>query len=439
VEAFAAGRSSAYAIDAFLKNKPLPTDLPPLRSRTTGLIVNLDGIEAAPRVAMPDLPYQDRLAAPEAEVELGLSREVARTEAERCLTCVCSECVKNCTFLQAYVGHFPYTEKEIVSVLQEVGELKPKIPYSCHYCGLCQAVCPKELHAGEVCLDFRRRLVAGGKGPLPEHRSIQNYVKWGTHALFTLTQPDPVSGKAERVFFPGCSLPGYSPHLVRAAYDYLKQRLPHTGLMLNCCGAPSRLIGEEALFQGIVANVAKEMAKLGASEMIVACTHCLESFRENLPELKCRTMYEILLETGLPDQTRTTPSLRFHIHDACGARLTPVVHEAVRQMVTGLGHRYEEMPHHKERSICCGAGGMAPAVDAALAQTMTDFRLSEARHDLITYCATCRAVFAQARHPALHVLDLIFNPAWPKARLTRPANSLRRWWQRWRLKRSLQS
>ncbi len=439
VEAFAAGRRAAYAIDAFLKNKALPADLPPLRSRTTGLIVNLEGVKHAPRTAMPSLSCQERLAAPAAEAELGLSPDAAHQEADRCLTCVCSECVTNCTFLQAYVGHFPYTEKEIVAILEERGIAQPQIPYSCHYCGLCQAVCPKDLFAGEVCLDFRRRLVDGGKGPLPQHRGIQSYVKWGTSPTFILTRSDPTTGKAAQVFFPGCSLSGYSPHLVRTAYEYLRERLPHTGIMLNCCGAPSRLTGEENLFQDIVARVAGEMEKLGARELIAACTHCLETFREHLPNIQSRSLYEVMAELGVPEQSRriAAPNI-FQVHDACGARFRPEVQRAVRQVLGLMGHRYEEMPHHGDRTICCGAGGMVPAVDAALAQRMTDFRLSEAQHDLVTYCATCRARFAEANYPAVHLLEVLLNPDWPKARTAPPAKSTRRWWQRWRLKRYFQ-
>ena len=81
---------------------------------------------------------------------------------------------------------------------------------------------------------------------------------------------------------------------------------------------------------------------------------------------------------------------------------------------------------------------MVPAVHGALAQKMMEFRLSEAHRDLITYCASCRARFRQAGRPAAHVLELIFNPHWEKAKAAPPPGSLKRWWNRWRLKRDLQ-
>ncbi|MDP3183368.1 MAG: FAD-dependent oxidoreductase [Desulfobaccales bacterium] len=437
VAAFAAGRRAALAIHCYLEEKPLPEILPPLSSRSTKLIVDLTDVPLALRQIQDHLPLAERLSQPRAEVELGFNQAGAATEAARCLACVCSQCVTNCTFLQRYVTHYPFTEKELVRILQERGAAEPLIPYSCHFCGLCQAVCPQDLHAGQACLQVKQRLVEMGKGPLPQHQGIQNYVKWGTSPHFTLSRPDPATGKARRVFFPGCSLPGYSPHLVRAAYAYLRGKLPGTGLMLNCCGAPSQLLGENEVLERVINQVATEMEKLGAQELIAACTHCLHTIAQYRPQIKTRSLYEVILEMGLPEGMESGPPKVFNIHDACGARQAPAIQEAVRRLVTEMGHTYEEMPHSRERSLCCGAGGMVPAVDAPLAQKMTDCRLSEAHRDLITYCATCRARFAAAHHPALHVLELLFNPRWEQARTARPSGSLKRWWRRWRLKGEL--
>jgi NADPH-dependent glutamate synthase beta subunit-like oxidoreductase len=437
VEAFAAGRRAALAIHGALSGQPRPQKLPPLSGRGTSLIVDTDGAPITCRQAMPDLSLAARPARPDAEVELGFSQEAAQAEAARCLTCACSRCVKNCTFLQHYVEQFPATEKGLVRLLEDRGAADPLLPYSCHYCGLCQAVCPKDLHAGRVCLAAREDLVARGRGPLPPHKGIQDYVKWGSSPIFALSRPDPATGKAARVFFPGCSLSGHFTEVVKAAYAHLRRRLPDTGIMLNCCGAPSYFMGEKDVMLRILRNVAGELAKLGATEVIVACTHCHLTFQEFLPEITTRTIYEVLNELGLPEGASDTEPAVFNVQDACGARQAPHIHEAVRRLITGLGHTVEEMPHNRERSICCGSGGMVPAVAPDLARRMTDFRLSEATHDLVTYCASCRARLAKTGYPTLHVLDLPFNPAWQRTKTQLPPHSLLRWWRRWRLKQHL--
>jgi NADPH-dependent glutamate synthase beta subunit-like oxidoreductase len=438
VEAFAAGRRAAVAIDCFLCNTPLPENLPPLGSRTTDLIVNTTGISPAPRLLMPRLEIKTRLAEPQAEVDLGYTPEAAAAEAARCLSCTCSQCVQNCTFLQHYVPDYPHTGKEFVRILRARGEAEPRIPYSCQVCGLCQAVCPKELDVGLACREFREHLCDTGRGPLPQHKGTRNFVKWGTSPTFALSRPDPATGKARRIFFPGCNLPGHSPHLVKAAYAYLREKLPDTGIMLNCCGAPSDLLGEKEVLNRLAAGVAAEMARLGADELITACTYCLFIIRQHRPEIKTRSLYEVMLERGLPPGAKTGKSAVFNVHDSCGARQSPPIQEAVRRLLQEAGHRYEEMLHCKERSICCGSGGMAPAVDAALTRKMTEFRLSEASFDLVTYCASCRARLAGAGHPALHLLELIFNPDWEQAKTAPPAGPRKRWWRRWRLERYFQ-
>jgi NADPH-dependent glutamate synthase beta subunit-like oxidoreductase len=434
VEAFAAGRRAALAIEAYLRQQPLPEVLPPLTSRATGLIPDTDGAMPVPRAHMECLPLAARKELPEGEVELGFTRQEAQAETERCLSCVCSRCVTHCTFLQNYVRQYPYTEKEVVRLLQERGAEEPLIPYSCHFCGLCQAVCPKDLHAGEVCLDLRQKLVNTGKGPLPPHKGIQNYVKWGTSPTFTLTRPDPATGRARWAFFPGCSLPGYNPHLVKAAYAYLREKLPDVGIILNCCGAPSHLTGEAGVFEGVLDRVAGELERLGWPELIAACTHCLHTLKDSRPDIRVRSIYEIMAEKGLPEASRAAAPGVFNIHDACGARQAPRIHEAVRRLVTEMGYSIEEMEHHGERTICCGAGGMVEAVNAPLARKMQDFRLSEATRDLITYCATCRARFREAGRHSAHLLDLVLNSDWKRALQTPPSGSLKRWWNRWRLK-----
>ncbi|MGD0826625.1 MAG: FAD-dependent oxidoreductase [Desulfobaccales bacterium] len=436
VAAFAAGRRAALAMDCYLQGRALPEVLPPVASRSTALVVATADVAPAPRQEMAQLNPEERLRLPAAEVEQGFTPDLARQEAARCLACTCSQCVKNCTFLQHYVQDYPPTEQGLVRLLEERGEAEPLIPYSCHICGLCEAVCPVGLYGGGACLEFREHLVAAGQGPLPQHRGIRNYVRWGAHPLMALSRPDPSSGRARRVFFPGCSLAGHSPHLVAAAYAHLRQRLPDTGIVLNCCGAPSQLLGERQMLEQVAGGVAAAMAKLGAEELIVACTHCQHTIQDLLPDLKTHSIYEVLAENGLPPGAKGGKEVEiFNIHDACGARQAPRVHQAVRHLLKALGHDFAEMAHSRERSICCGSGGMVPAVAPALAQRMTEFRLSEAQFDLVTYCATCRARFAAAGRPALHLLEMIFNPGWRQAKTSPPPGSLNRWLRRWRLKR----
>ncbi len=181
--------------------------------------------------------------------------------------------------------------------------------------------------------------------------------------------------------------------------------------------------------------MAREITRLGAGELIAACTHCRHTIGEHLPGIRTRSIYEVMLEMGLPPGANNAAGGIFNLHDACGARQSPGIHEAVRRLVTASGHRIEEMEHNRERAICCGSGGMVPAVHPELAGKMTAFRLSKASRDLVTYCASCRARFAGAGRESLHLLELLFNPRWRTAKAAPPPGSLKRWWRRRRLQR----
>ena len=182
---------------------------------------------------------------------MGLSKDEAKREAERCLSCECKLCIEECEFLKQFC-QFP---KELAHRF-ELGYFreKPDIPYSCNLCDLCQKVCPEELNIGNMCLELRRQLVAEGLGPLPTHRFVKVNQDWSLSDNFALAQPDPESGECKRVFFPGCNLSGYSPSLVIKTYDYLRDRLPGTGILLRCCGAPTHALGEQSQFQGILTD-----------------------------------------------------------------------------------------------------------------------------------------------------------------------------------------
>ena len=328
----------------------------------------------------------------------------------------CGACVNDCDFLMKY-GASPL--KLARAFERGVGRENPLIPYSCSLCGHCAKVCPEELNIGEVCETVRDGLVAEGKGPLQQHE----YLAWNLNIClsdkFALAEPDPAATRCERVFFPGCGLAGYNPSLVTRSWDYLRQKLPGTGIVLYCCGAPVRDIGQKTKMKDILKHISDEMARLGATEIITCCTNCYKTFKLYAPGLKLRTIYEVILEKGLPDGLTTKP-WTFSLHDSCPARDEPRIQEAVRSLTRKMGFHIHEMKNSKELSQCCGMGGMVGYADIWLALEATKRRVAEAPYDLLTYCANCRETLTNpevGNKAALHMLDLIFNPNWEQDRL----------------------
>ncbi|RJQ46840.1 MAG: (Fe-S)-binding protein, partial [Nitrospiraceae bacterium] len=257
-----------------------------------------------------------------------------------------------------------------------------------------------------------------------------------TSSFFTLSKgPESRDGTTPKtVFFPGCSLPAYSPELVLKSYQYLRQVIPGAGIVLNCCGKPSYDMGDAKRFKTIFDNTVKTFKDLGVEEVVVSCINCHKMFREN-SDIKLRTLYEVMLEKGLPKTVSGNGQI-ISVHDSCPARYRPEIRNAVRAILSESGYRIEEMQFKNELTRCCGAGGCAPTGNTALSDRHTRKRVSQAKGLLVTYCAHCRERFSSYA-PSLHVLDFILSRP-GKKHFREYHDSWINWLHRWYLKKRLQ-
>ena len=341
---------------------------------------------------------------------------------DRCVEC--KLCVEECEFLQEICEN----PKQLLDKLRDgslAKEKKGRIPYSCNICDLCESVCPSEINMGDICLEFRQQMVKEGSGPLAAHkRFVGKQQDWVLSDAFSLSLPDPDTKQCSQVFFPGCNLAGYSPSLVLKTYEYLRKKMPGTGIILGCCGSPNQELGEETKFKDIISGIEAEMENLGASEMILACSYCNYSFknyafRNHTPKFRIKSLYEVMAEQGPPDIMKKS-DWTFSLHDPCRARWEEEMQNSVRTLVEKMGYKIEEMKYTRELTRCCGLGGQVHFINFPLIKRAIERRINEAPFDILTYCASCREAFAGEGKPALHLLDLFFNPNWEDARLKEP-------------------
>lgn len=69
-------------------------------------------------------------------------------------------------------------------------------------------------------------------------------------------------------------------------YEYLRKVLPDTGIVLNCCGAPTYLLGDMEGFKKILDQTKKMIFDLGTDKVILAWPDCYHTFKDFTPELK---------------------------------------------------------------------------------------------------------------------------------------------------------
>lgn len=396
----AEGRWAATSMDRFLQKVSLSAGREKEGPYETRLFTSLEGVSFLPAVPTEGLQH---------------SRQEAEQEAGRCLQCQCLECVKVCTYLERF-GAYPkryardiYNNESIVMGTRHAN----KLINSCSLCGLCEEVCPHDFAMQDLCLEARRSMVRRGKMPPSAHEFTLLDMEFSRSDRFALARHQPGHTDGARVFFPGCQLCASAPKQVRRAYDHLcRSFLDGVGLILGCCGAPACWAGEEAGFQREVKTFRDKWIGLGRPTVILACSTCYRMFKENLAEIPILSLWQVLEVIGLPEGESHVGSAPLAVHDPCTTRHEPEIQQSVRRLLARLKMPVEELRLSREKTECCGFGGLMQDANPALAREVVARRAKESALDYVTYCAVCRDNLASAGKRAVHLLDLIFpDPA----------------------------
>lgn len=342
--------------------------------------------------------------------------------AEKCIEC--KLCQKECGFLRKYGK-----PKAIAERYNAADAAQEAMAFECSLCELCAAVCPVKINPAVMFLEMRQEAVRSGGGNYPQHSAIVNYEKRGTSRRYTYYA---LPQDSDTIFFPGCTLAGTRPDKVIRLYQHLSKTIPGLGIVLDCCTKPSKDLGRQDHFQTMFNEMKSYLLESGVRQVLVACASCHRVFKDYGGKLGVRSVYEILEEEGLPEAGEVSGTVT--IHDPCAVRLEEDVQVAVRSLVEGRGLSIEEMPHHREKTLCCGEGGSAAFFSPGLAKNWGSIRKDEAQNNqVITYCAGCASAL-RGSAMAHHVLDLLFEPQATLSGKVRVSRSPWTYWNRIRLK-----
>jgi len=316
-------------------------------------------------------------------------------------TCInCRFCKQECAFLQEYGK-----PKQIAETYDPRNKRHQEMAFECSLCELCASVCPVNLNPAQMFLEMRREAVRNGNGNFAAHGGILGYEKRGTSRRFSYYA---LPEGCDTVFFPGCTLPGTRPETTWSLFEQLKRAIPALGIVLDCCTKPSHDLGRDDDFHAMFHEMRDYLLGNGVRNILVACPNCFKIFHRYGGKLSVETVYEHLAQNGLPSDLRLAGAVT--VHDPCGVRSNASIHTAVRNLCERQGLSVEEMPHHGERTLCCGEGGSVGFIMPDFAKRWTALRKSETNgHRIITYCAGC-AHFLGGIAPTSHVLDLLFDP-----------------------------
>ncbi|BBO91787.1 pyridine nucleotide-disulfide oxidoreductase/dicluster-binding protein [Desulfosarcina ovata] len=410
----ASGRWCATSMDRWLQKVSMDAGREKEGPFETRLITRLEGVVPLPAVTMAD-------------PQRGFGDAEARAEADRCLQCECLECVKVCAYLEKFGGYPRTYVREIYNNESIVmGERKSnRLVNSCSLCGLCETVCPNDFAMQDICLAARQSMVEREKMPPSAHDFALRDMAFSQSPDFAMARHAPGTDNSCYLFFPGCQLCASAPGQVRRVYDHLRSELSGgVALMLGCCGAPAHWAGQQALFKEALEQWQTTWVSLGRPQPIVACSSCLQMFARHLPEVDAISLWEVFETAGIPGVMRPRIDAPLAIQDPCTTRDDPGVQDAVRQLLSWINVPIEPLDLERERTECCGFGGLMQNANPELAREVAEQRGRRSSRDYLAYCAMCRDNLAATGKRTWHLLDLIF----PDPDLSDPAARPRPGW-----------
>lgn len=353
----------------------------------TRLYTNLEGVAPSKRIAIAD-------------------RETAIAEAGRCIQCHCDECVKGCAFLQHF-NKFPrILTREIynnVSII--MGDHMMNRPINaCSLCGQCKILCPNGYDMAEICKLARENMVYTDKMSLAVHEFALMDMVFSNEEAF-LCRKQPGFDTCRYVFFPGCQATAIAPATVRAAYLDLCQRLEGgVALMLGCCGAICDWAGRYEMQEDTVKFLDEKLAQLGNPVIIAGCPTC----KKELSRHETIGIWDVLENIGLPEKAKCMDK-PIAIHDACGARGDSQIQDSIRRIAEKMGCTVEATEYERDKSPCCGYGGLTQYTNREVAKKMTDKCLERSDLPYLSYCMACRDRFAREDRESMHLLELVYG------------------------------
>ena len=337
------------------------------------------------------------------------TKEEAIAEAKRCIQCHCEECLKSCAYLKHYKKHPGLLSREIYNNTQIImGDHQLNKPMnSCSLCGQCAVVCPNGFDMAQVCHTARQNMVSTDKMPLAPHEfALLDMLFSNDEAFLARTQPGYENCKY--VFFPGCQAAAIAPETVKAAYDDLSHRLEGgVALMLGCCGAICDWAGRYEMQESTREFILNELGKLGDPIIIAGCPTCKKELSQSVGG-EIIGIWDVLESIGLPEGAKALERPAA-MHDSCGARGDEHTQNAIRSIANKLGCELLDTEYERDKSPCCGYGGLTAYANREVAHEMAEKCLERADAPYISYCMACRDRFAREGRESRHILELVYG------------------------------
>jgi Fe-S oxidoreductase len=292
--------------------------------------------------------------------------------------------------------------------------------WSCTTCGACEEECPMQVEYIDKIVDLRRALVEDGEVPRTLQKPLKALEsrgnpygklekKRGDWAKATDTEPacavKTLDGRtaAETLFFVD-SVSCYDDRIqrvTRATARLLAECGEDFGILGTAerdSGHDVRRFGEESLFQALREQNTEAIQNAGVARIVTSDPHALNALRhdyhgvpeaEHISQLLARKVKQGALKLHKADSDTVVA-----YHDPCYLGRHNQVYDEPRAVLDAIpGLKRVEMQRCRDRSFCCGGGGLMLYYEAQEKERIGALRVKMAAeagaNTIITACPFC--------------------------------------------------
>ncbi|HEX2090390.1 MAG TPA: (Fe-S)-binding protein [Actinomycetota bacterium] len=315
--------------------------------------------------------------------------------------------------------------------------VEDEVIWDCTTCGACVYECPVDIEHIDHIIDMRRNLVmAESRFPQEAGLLLRNLESsanpWGADQS---TRADWAKGLGVRImedgqapeylYWVGCasSFDDRAKKIAQAVAALLqKAQVPFAilGPRELCNGDPARRIGNEYLYQELARKNVDTLNSAGVRKVIVNCPHCFNTLRNEYPDFggDYEVVHHTELFARLMKDGRLQPTTEVNevltYHDPCYLGRHNGVYDEPRDVLERIpGLTSREMPRHRERGFCCGAGGSRMWMEERLGKRVnmerTEEAISTGANTMGVACPYCLIMLddgAKAKGETIRVVDV---------------------------------